>query len=274
MRADQFGLGNLRVALILAVAGAAVGEEMLGGGGDMEQAEGLAGLQAALQALDHCGGIGFHQRGIGGIAFIAAAPAQVLRHGERRGEGPFDARPGDFRRRRPADAADEIGIMGRAKADIVREDGGARHIAVPVHGVHAEEDGDARPGLERGGAIVLDQLRPGGRIRAFVAIGAAIAAREDGAEWIAGKVGGRHGTDVALHHLADLLFDGHAGKQGGDRLFGRGVGDGGRAARCGPGGGMGAGGRRDGRRLLRGRGAGERQRAGEEHGGVAHGHPS
>ena len=143
MGADQFGFGNLSVALILAILRPAIGQKMLGGGGDAERAQRLARHQLALKSVHHGGGIGFHQCGIGGIAFIAAAPAQILRHGERGREGPFDPRPGDFGGGRLSDAVDEIGVVGRAKADIVRKDGRTRHIAMAMHGVHAKEDGDA-----------------------------------------------------------------------------------------------------------------------------------
>ena len=143
MGADQFGFGNLSVALILAILRPAIGQKMLGGGGDAERAQRLARHQLALKSVHHGGGIGFHQCGIGGIAFIAAAPAQILWHGERGREGPFDPRPGDFGGGRLSDAVDEIGVVGRAKADIVRKDGRTRHIAMAMHGVHAKEDGDA-----------------------------------------------------------------------------------------------------------------------------------
>ena len=274
MGADQLGFGNLGVALVLAILRPAIGQKMFGSGGDAQGPERFAWHQLSLKPVHHGGGIGFHEGGIGGIAFIAAAPAQILRHGERGREGPFDPGPGDFGGGRLADAVNKVGIMGRAKADIVRKDGRARHIAVAMHGVHAKEDGDARARLERGGAIVADHPGPGGGVGPFIAIGAAIAAGEDGAERVARKVGWRDGTDVALHNLPDLLFDGHAGEKRIDRPFGGRVGDGCGAMRLWPSGRIGAGGGGHHGRLLRGCRAGKRKCAGEEQGGEAHGHPS
>ena len=242
VEADEIGLGQHRIALVLAARRAAVGEEVLDRGSDVRRRERLAGDQRSLQTEHHRASELAHQRRVGREALVAAAPAIVLRGRERGGEGPFDAGGGDLGRRRLADAADQRGIAGRAEADVVRKDGRAGDVVVAVDAVHAEDDRDrhaARARPERGVAIRLDQRRPLRGRGALVAVGAGIAAREDRAERVALEVGGRHRADVALDHLADLLLDGHAREQRGDARLGRGVGDRGGAVRARPGVGMG-----------------------------------
>ena len=174
----QLGLADLRVALVLAVERAAVGEEMLRGGKHMVPGERLAGDEIALQAQGHRLGISRDQLGVRGIAFIAAAPAQVLRHRDGWRERPFDARGADLVRGRLANPSDEGRVVGRAKPDIVRVDRRVGQVAVAVDGVDPEQDRDRDSiggGLERGGAEARDQAVPVGGAAAFVAVRPAIA---------------------------------------------------------------------------------------------------
>ena len=131
----QLGGRGRIVALVAAVRGAAVADEMLGGGDDMAGAEEFGRARPALQALDHRAGIGADDLGILGEALIGAAPAVVADDGEGRREIPVDAGHRHLDRGHLADPADEVGIAHRAEADILREDGRADDIGVAVDGV-------------------------------------------------------------------------------------------------------------------------------------------
>ena len=137
MDADQRVLGHDRVALVDPARRAAVAQIMLRAGGDMAVLDAVAaGL--ALQPLDHRAGIAAHQCRILRIALIGAAPAIVLRHGQRRSERPVDPRRGRLRRGRRADPPDQVGIMRRAQRAVVREERRANDVVVAMDGVDAE----------------------------------------------------------------------------------------------------------------------------------------
>src|SRR6202012_5893998 len=116
--------GNPRVALI-ASAGAAVADEMLGRGDQMARPEEIPGADLALDAGDHLPGISGLDTGIFRIAFVTTPPAIVAPHRERRGERPVEACCGGLLCGDRADLADQLGIARRAEADIVGEEGGA-----------------------------------------------------------------------------------------------------------------------------------------------------
>src|SRR3546814_3575060 len=84
MLGDQFILADLRVALILALEGAAVGEIMFGGRRDMRGPDRPPSHERPLQPQHPRARIIGNEPRIGRIAFIAASPAQILRHRERR----------------------------------------------------------------------------------------------------------------------------------------------------------------------------------------------
>lgn len=62
----------------------------------MGRADRAAGDEWSLEAKDHSARIGGDQLGIGRLALIAASPAQVLRDGKGRSEGPFASAGGNF----------------------------------------------------------------------------------------------------------------------------------------------------------------------------------
>ena len=64
MNGDQFSFGYARIALIAAFIGAAIGEEVLGGGSDVIGAKRLAGDQFALQPQRHRPAIAGNQTGV------------------------------------------------------------------------------------------------------------------------------------------------------------------------------------------------------------------
>src|SRR6185436_16042341 len=94
-----------------------------------------------------------HERWILGEALIAAAPANVLRHGERRRERPVDARGRNRLGGRSADAAYQLRIVRGTETNVVRIDDCADDIGVSVHSVDAEHQRDrdaAWAGRQRG----------------------------------------------------------------------------------------------------------------------------
>src|SRR5260370_32644618 len=80
--------------------------------------------------------------GIFGEAFIGAAPANILRDGYARTEGPLNSGGADLLGGDALHLFDQLGIARAAEADVVREDDGVEHVVMPVHGVDTVEDGD------------------------------------------------------------------------------------------------------------------------------------
>ena len=227
----------------------------------MPRGQRLPGAKFALQAEGHRSGVGGGDLRILGVAFVAAAPTHVARHRQGRAEGPVGAGDGHLLGGGLADPPDQVGVARGAQADVVRIEGGADDVVVAVHRVDAEQDGDrgvARSGLGGDGAEGPGQLDPFLRRRPIVAIGAGVAAGQDGAERIAPQVVRGDRADVALDGLADLLLQAHARHQGGDVGLGARVGDGDGTGRLGPQVRMGD--RRGGRRGRAGAGAGQRGR--------------
>ena len=234
---DQFLFVDLGIALVLALERPAVGEEMLGGCRDMARVDRLSRDQRPLQPEHPRLGIVGDQLRVGRIAFIAPSPTQILRHRERRSEGPLDPAPRDFGRGNRADALDQLGIARGAEPDIVREQSRAGDIVVTVDRIDAEDDRDRnaiRLRTQGHGTKIADQLRPVSRGRTFIAVRPAVPAGEDRAERVGFEVLGRDRADVGLDELADLLLDRHFRDQRIDARFGFGVGDRGGAFRCGP----------------------------------------
>ena len=224
---DQLLLADLGVALVGAVRGAAVGQEVLGGGGDPAGGECPPALEPALQALDHRCRVGGHDlRGLA-VALVGAAPAVVAGDGQGRREGPVEAGDRHLLGRGLADAADEVRVAGGTEADIVREDGGADDVVVAVHRVDAEDGRDrgmARPALGGHGTERVRERQPFGGRGAVVAAGRGVAAGQDRAQRVVAQVLRRDGADVGLDHLADLLLEAEALHQLGDEGLGPGVG--------------------------------------------------
>ena len=158
MEPYQLAFGNLRVALVHAVGRAAVAEEMLGGGCDLPGLQLACEFRRALQTFDGGLCVLTHERRVLSEALVAAAPANILRHGERRRESPVDARRCDRFGGGRADAAHELGVMRGAETDVVRKDHCADDVAVSVHGIDAEQQRNGRvPG--RGSSATARNVR-------------------------------------------------------------------------------------------------------------------
>lgn len=105
--------------------------------------------------------------------------------------------------------------LGRVEAcchaELGWEDGGAWPEGIAVDAVVADDQRNAEAGLRVHGLDRAGQVRGGGvQNRADVLV-------DDQVIQIAA-------ASIKLHHLADLLFEGHASEQIGDALFGRQVG--------------------------------------------------
>ena len=207
-------------ALVDTLVGPAVAEEVLRGGDDVACAQMVGIALGTLQALDQRRAERGDDLGIFRIAFICAAPAVVARDGHGGREVPVDAGYLDLDCRGMADAAQQVGIAGRAKADIVREDRGLDHIGVAVDGIGAPDGRDDRFAvflrLDRGKIHLVGIAKPFGSRGEFIAIRAAVATIEIAAETIAAHVFGRERVDLRLDQLRDLAFKAHARKQVGD----------------------------------------------------------
>ena len=110
---------------------------------------------------------------------------------------------------------DQRRIARAAQADLVREDDGAQHVVVAVHGVDAVEERNAQTRFFGVLLQAVVQIGPGLQAVAFLGIG--IAAAEEGAEREVldiGRIFER--VLLGLGHLADLLVERHLREEGFD----------------------------------------------------------
>jgi hypothetical protein len=222
----QRHFAQLGIALVLAVAGAAVAHEMLGGGDHVVGIQIARRAEFALEAFDHRGGVLRHQCGILRVTLIRAAPASILRHRERGREGPVDAAGAQLLRGDFANRADEFRIARIAQRGVLREQGAADQVVVPMHRIDAEQHRDRRAsgrGIHRGPVERIGQLLPLLRRTVLPAIRARVAAGQDRSKAIFAHVIGCHRLDVGLDHLADLVLRCHRRQQRVDPCFQRGV---------------------------------------------------
>ncbi|MNV48688.1 hypothetical protein D3C71_1406070 [compost metagenome] len=226
MDADQLGLADPGIALILAIGGAAVTQEVLHRGDHMAAIEEAGRTDLALQAFHHRTGIaGHHVRGFG-IAFVGAAPAIVLRHRHGGRERPLHAGCTGFQRGDFSDPAQQLRVAGRAQADVVREQGGADDVALSVHGINAEHDWNCLAALRgiHGGLVErIGQCQPFGGRGVVAATGIGVAAGQDRTQPISAHVFRRDAGDIALHQLPDFFLHRHRRHQIGDAPFQGGI---------------------------------------------------
>ncbi len=226
MRLDQRLLVNLGVALIDAVMGSAVGDEMLDRGGDLAVLH-PACARRTLKPTHHRRRIEPGDVGALRIALIGATPAIVLRHRDRRTECPVEARRRAFLRGGGADLLHQRRIAHRAEAHIVREDGGAEQVRIAVHRVHAKDRRDRHMAwalLDRDLAERLRRLDPVAHRPAIIARKRGrVAAAQHRAQRIFAQFLGLHRGDVALDHLAHLFAQAHLLHQRRDEGLGLGV---------------------------------------------------
>src|SRR5690606_13272667 len=207
----QLGLAGQVVALVAALAGAAIAEEVLDRDHHVAVVQAVRRAGLALQAFHHGAGALRHRLRVLRVALVGAAPAHVLRHRHGRGEGPLHAGGAGLDRGDLADPALQLDVAGRAQADVVREQGGADHVALAVHGVDAPDDRDrlaAAGGVHRRLPEGVGQLQPLFRPGVVLAARIGAAAGEDRTEAVLAHVLRGDRGDVALDDLPDLLLDG------------------------------------------------------------------
>lgn len=178
----------------------------------------------ALQSLHHGGGIAGHHLRRFGVAFVGASPAIILGYRNGRRERPLHAGDAGLQRGDATDLPQQLRIARGAQPDVVREQRGTHDVALPVHGIDAEQqrDGLAAFGRIHGGVVErVGQRQPFGRRGVIAAAGIGVASGQDRAEAVAAHVVGGDAGDVALHQLADLFLHRHAGHQVGDPLLQR-----------------------------------------------------
>jgi hypothetical protein len=87
----QLRFGDPGISLVASVFGAAIGQEVFGGGDDVRAAQEISAARLTLQSLHEHAGVRGDDARIFGITFVGATPAIVLRHGDRGRERPVDA---------------------------------------------------------------------------------------------------------------------------------------------------------------------------------------
>src|ERR1035437_3049224 len=148
-------------------------------------------------------------------ALVGATPAVVLRGADARREAPWGSAGAGLRRRDVPDLFDQSRVAGGAQADVVREDGGPVHVAVPMDRVDAIDQGYVQPGSQCRLLEAVDHVGPGDR---GVVRRSRSPAGQDAAK-VPGGDGGRVVVDPSafgLRHLADLLRQRHPPEQVGD----------------------------------------------------------
>src|SRR6185436_17138258 len=107
---DEVALGVLVIALVEAVGGAAVADEVLGGREDSVQA--LAVRIDVAEALERGLGVPANDGRILGVALVGAAPPVVANHRQRRAERPVLTGGADLGAGRNTDLLDQAGVVG------------------------------------------------------------------------------------------------------------------------------------------------------------------
>ena len=202
----QVRFGSVAAALRFGIAG-----EMLGAGQDRVLGERLAGLGSALISLDDGRSHFADEIRILAERLVHTAPAGVACDAQHGGERPMHAGGGDLLGGGAARGLDLGRVEAGGHAQLGGEDGGAGPEGIAVDAVVADDQRNAETGLRVHGFDRAGQVRGGGvQDRADVLV-------DDQVVQVAA-------ARVKLHHLADLLFEGHASEQIGDALFGRQVG--------------------------------------------------
>ncbi len=219
MDVAQILLARKVVALVVALVGAAIAQEVLRRREDVAAPQEIRRAGNALDALHHLEGIFAHDAGILRIAFIGAAPAVVAHDRDGGRERPVLAHDLGLDRGDLADLAQQFVVARRAEADIVRKDRGADDVGIAVDRIRTPDDGDrdvAGRYIHRRGVEFVGGFQPFWRQGTIIAMRAGIAAVENGAEMIRPHIVGRHRSDVGLGDLPDLFLDGHPGENVGD----------------------------------------------------------
>ena len=207
----QLAVGQVRFGSVAAALRFGIAGEMLGAGQNRILGERLASFGAALIALDDGGGHLADKIRILAERLVHTAPTGVAGDAQHGGERPMHAGGGDLFGGGTARGLNLGRVEACCHAELGWEDGGAWPEGIAVDAVVADDQRNAEAGLRVHGLDRAGQVRGGGvQNRADVLV-------DDQVIQIAA-------ASIKLHHLADLLFEGHASEQIGDALFGRQVG--------------------------------------------------
>ena len=138
----EVGFGGVTAALGLGVTG-----EMLGAGQDRVLRQGLAGLGAALVALDHGGGEFADQHRVLAKGLVHAAPTGVAGDAQHRRKRPMYAGTRDLLGGGAAGGLDLVRIPADSHAELGRENSGARPEGVSMDAVISDNQRDAQTRL-------------------------------------------------------------------------------------------------------------------------------
>ena len=224
----QNGLRRRVHALVPALGGAAVADEVLRGREHAAEATHRAVLAIIAPALEpiHVGrGVCAGDGGILGEPLVGPAPAIVAHHRQGGREGPVLARDADLLRGRAGDPAHQAGVARGAEADVVREERGAEHVAVPVDRVDPQHDGNLHRavGGERCVPEGVGEREPGGRRGVLVVVRPGPATVQHRSDVILADLSRGDALDLRLRHLAHLLGEAHARDHRGDDQLGEGI---------------------------------------------------
>ena len=226
---SQNGLRRRVHSLVPALGGAAVADEVLRGREHASEPAHRAILVLALAGVLEPGHVGRGVRagdgGILGEPLVRPAPAIVAHYRQGGREGPVLAGDADLLRARTRDPPHQARVVRGAEADVVGEERGAEHVAVPVDRVDPPHDGDLHlaVGRERRVPVGVGEREPGGWRRVLVVVGPRAATVQHRADVILAHLGRGDALDLRLRHLADLLGESHARDHAGDDCLGEGI---------------------------------------------------
>ena len=207
----QLAVGQVRFGSVAAALRFGIAGEMLGAGQNRILGERLASFGAALIALDDGGGHLADKIRILAERLVHTAPTGVAGDAQHGGERPMHAGGGDLFGGGTARGLNLGRVEACCHAELGWEDGGAWPEGIAVDAVVADDQRNAEAGLRVHGLDRAGQVRGGGvQNRADVLV-------DDQVIQIAA-------ASIKLHHLADLLFEGHASEQIRDTFFGGQVG--------------------------------------------------
>ena len=144
VQAHKVGLVIDVVALVTSSDGSAVAEIVLGRRDDLVPGEVADTARSALQASHDGGRIARGDARVLRVAFVGPAPAIVANHGQRRRECPLESGGSHLQCGCRANLTQQVRIIRRTEANVVRKDRCAIDVAVTVHGIRSPDDRNRR----------------------------------------------------------------------------------------------------------------------------------
>ncbi len=203
VNAPKLCFADPSIPLLNAFGGAAVPNEVFQAGRD------ALVTQVALQTFYKGRGKASHESRVFGAAFVGATPAPVPGHSEGGREGPIDPGGQHLPRRGAADPPHQVRIVDRSKVKVVGKYRRPAHIAVPVNGIYAVQDGngEAARALGHGGGPV--GIVHGDPIARAVVPGAGAAPAQHRPYMVVSHLLWSDHQPLRLQNLPDLLHEAH-----------------------------------------------------------------